>query len=115
MSEASAPLAAPSARGFIRVDCLACKNPDVWFKCDQCGKSDHFAFDGTTVQCDCGASYSHGQCTCGETAPPDRLRFVDAAEGPLALADLEIAWGRVATLGVVLAVLVAIIALAVMG
>ena len=115
MSEAAAPTAAISPRGFIRVDCQVCKNPDVWFKCNQCGKSDHFTFDGTTVVCSCGATYSHGQCTCGAHAPADSLRFVDAADGPLALADLEIAWGRVATLGVLLAVLIGIIAFAVMG
>ncbi len=115
MSEAPAQTTPAASRGFIRVACPACDNPDVWFKCDQCGKSDHFAFDGSTVDCDCGATYTHGQCTCGETAPPDRLRFVDASEGPLALADLEIAWGRIATLGVVLVVLVGILAFAVMG
>lgn len=88
-------------RGFIRVDCPACGNPDVWFTCNSCGKSDHFALHADHVDCDCSARYDHGTCTCGETVPFDRLRFVAYDEGPLALADLEVAWGRVVAVAIV--------------
>lgn len=92
-----------SERGFIRVGCTSCSNPDVWFTCNTCSKSDHFAKHEAHVSCDCGASYDHGTCTCGSSVPFTDLVFVDAASGPLALADLEVAWGRVAVLGVVVA------------
>lgn len=90
-----------SERGFIRVACTSCSNPDVWFTCNTCSKSDHFALHEAHVACDCGATYGHGTCTCGESVPFTDLVFVDATEGPLALADLEVAWGRVAGFAVV--------------
>jgi hypothetical protein len=94
----------PSERGFIRVDCATCDNPDVWFTCNQCGKSDHFTLHADHVSCDCSARYDRGTCTCGAVVPFERLRFVDADAGPLALADLEIAWDRVALLAIGLVV-----------
>ncbi len=90
---------APAQTGFIRVDCQTCKNPDVWFKCNGCGKSDHFHVADGAVRCDCGETYDRGNCTCGADVAFENLAFVDAESGPLALADLEIAWGRVAALG----------------
>lgn len=88
-----------SSRGFVRVDCSQCKNPDVWFKCDSCTKSDHFLVTDGMASCDCGATYDRGTCTCGNTVPSEGLVFVRFEEGPMALAELEIAWGRVAALG----------------
>lgn len=85
-------------RGFIRVDCAACNNPDVWFRCNACQKSDGFLLADGVASCACGATYQSGNCTCGAVVPGDRLRFVPFAQGPMALADLEIAWGRVAAL-----------------
>ena len=84
-----------SEPGFIRVDCAACSAPDVWFKCNQCGKSDYFVLGDGKVTCRCGASYDSGVCTCGATVPFERLHAVSHQEGPLALADLEVAWGRI--------------------
>lgn len=84
--------------GFVRVDCPACKNPDVWFKCDACKKSDHFLLADGVAKCDCGATYEHGHCTCGTVVNAENLVFVPFDKGPMALADLEIAWGRVAAL-----------------
>ncbi|MCB9673968.1 MAG: hypothetical protein H6737_02570 [Alphaproteobacteria bacterium] len=94
--------------GFVRVDCQVCKNPDVWFRCNACGRSDHFTVSGGIVRCDCGQTYDRGNCTCGETVPFDGLRFVPFDQGPMALADLEVAWGRVAALGVGLVGIVAL-------
>ena len=91
--------------GFVRVDCAACKNPDVWFKCDQCGKSDHFLIADGKATCTCGAVYRSGNCTCGEGVPFENLQFVPFEQGPMALADMEIAWGRVVGLVLVLVLL----------
>lgn len=87
-----------SEPGFIRVECTACNSPDVWFKCNECGKSDYFTAGETQVSCRCGATYDSGVCTCGATVPFEQLVAVPATEGPLALADLEVAWGRVGLL-----------------
>jgi hypothetical protein len=95
-------------RGFIRVDCPACKNPDVWFRCNGCGKSDQFLLAGGEVSCACSARYTHGNCTCGATVPVDGLRFVPFEKGPMALADLEIHWGRVAVLGTTVVAVIAL-------
>lgn len=97
---------APAETGFIRVACQKCKNDDVWFKCNGCGKSDHFHVSDEAVHCDCGESYDRGNCTCGNEVPFADLQFVDGDAGPLALADLEVAWGRVAALVGVVVVLV---------
>ena len=87
-----------SDRGFIRVDCNSCKNPDVWFRCDSCKRSDHFLFADGKASCDCGATYDRGNCTCGNTVPSEGLKFVEFEKGPMALAELEVAWGRLAAL-----------------
>ena len=93
----STPSAIPSSEpGFIRVACTACNNPDVWFKCNGCGKSDRFAMREQQVVCTCGETYASGICTCGQTVPFAQLQRVDFDKGPMALADLEVAWGRVA-------------------
>lgn len=84
--------------GFIRVDCPSCNSDDVWFKCNACEKSDYFTAGDGQVRCRCGATYDSGVCTCGTTVPFERLVPVSHAEGPLALADLEVAWGRVGLL-----------------
>lgn len=88
--------------GFIRVDCTACSDPNVWFTCNSCGKSDHFTLDGGIVTCDCSAVYDRGTCTCGAEVSGENLSFVDYDKGPIALADVQIAWGRVAALAAVL-------------
>ena len=93
------PMTQPAPQpGFVRVDCQACKNTDVWFRCDSCGKSDHFALEGGVATCDCGATYDRGNCTCGQTVPGENLVFVPFDKGPMTLADLEVAWGRIALL-----------------
>lgn len=95
-------------RGFVKVDCKRCANPDVWLKCESCKKSDHFvirdavgpetAASPTLVDCDCKATYAFATCTCGEQVPMERLRFVRWDRGPKQLADLEVAWGRIAAM-----------------
>lgn len=98
-------------RGFVRVDCAACGRPDVWLRCDACGKSDHFLLEGGVAGCDCGASYAHATCLCGAAVPGDRLRFVAFRDGPMALADLEWDPKRVGLLVMVaVAVVVAVVA-----
>ena len=101
--------------GFVRVDCAACKNPDVWFKCDQCGKSDHFLLTDDRATCTCGAIYQSGNCTCGESVPFEGLVFVPFEQGPMALADMEVAWGRVIGLVVVVALLIGAVAMYFLG
>lgn len=88
-------------RGFVRLQCPKCGRADQWLRCEKCGKSDHFLLAGGAVGCDCGASYDHGRCACGERVPGTALVAVAWQDGPRQLADLEIAWGRVAALGVV--------------
>ncbi len=89
--------------GFVHVLCNACGNNEVWLSCNSCGKSDHFqlATDGA-IACDCSATYSHATCLCGTQVPPEgKLEFVPFDKGPMHLADLEVAWGRVAILSVI--------------
>jgi hypothetical protein len=74
-------------RGFIRVKATA--EPDLWLRCDQCGKSDHFLL-ADKVACLCGATYDHARTPGGEEVGLDRLTFVRFTEGPLRLADLEL-------------------------
>jgi hypothetical protein len=91
-------------RGFVKVDCPRCANPDVWLKCESCKKADHFLIraeaDGAppVVDCDCSARFTFATCTCGEQVPMARLRFVRWDRGPKQLADLEIAWERIAAI-----------------
>lgn len=95
-----------SEPGFIRVVCTACNNDDVWFKCNACGKSDTFTMKEQQVVCTCGETYSSGICTCGTSVPFPQLQRVPFDQGPMALAELEVAWGRVGllALGVILVV-----------
>ena len=88
--------------GFIRVDCPSCGNDEQWLKCDECGESDHFSLAPDGFSCACGASYGHARCSCGESVPPRHLSAVPYDKGPLSLASLEVAWGRVALLGIAL-------------
>lgn len=87
-----------SEPGFIRVDCPSCNSKDVWFKCNECGKSDYFTVGDAQIACRCGATYDSGVCTCGATVPFEHLVAVSHQDGPLGLADLEVAWGRVGLL-----------------
>lgn len=58
--------------------------------------------DDRGVRCRCGATYGHATCLCGASVPPTgALQFVRWEDGPKALADMEIAWGRVGVLAVV--------------
>lgn len=82
-------------RGFVKVTCPACKAPDVWLRCQGCQKADHFLLEEAGPSCSCGANYTFGTCTCGATVPRDGLAFLAFDDGPRALADMEIAWGRV--------------------
>ena len=84
-----------AAAGFIRVPCSQCDRDDVWLTCNQCGRSDYFQLGEGVVHCECGAAYDHAVCTCGNPVPGAELLAVDAASGPLALADTEWAWGRI--------------------
>ncbi|MBN2800046.1 MAG: hypothetical protein JXX28_12955 [Deltaproteobacteria bacterium] len=96
---------APSASdepGFVRVACPTCGSGDVWLRCDQCGVSDNFSLTGEGVRCGCGAAYQHAVCTCGAQVGVDHLLAVPYDKGPLALAQTEVAWGRVVTLLVVM-------------
>lgn len=93
--------------GFIHVHCSSCKDPNVWFTCNSCGKSDRFTLTDGIVICDCSAMYDRGVCTCGAEVPSSGLSFVDYDQGPLALADIEVAWGRVIALVLVLGGIVA--------
>lgn len=95
-------------RGFVKVDCARCANPDVWLRCESCKKADHFVIRDATgaeakvsprvVACDCNATYAFATCTCGEKVPMDKLRFIRWDRGPKNLADLEIAWDRIAVI-----------------
>ena len=89
-------------RGFVRVGCTQCNDDNVWFTCNTCNKSDHFLFSGGVASCECGATYDHGTCTCGATVQASDLSFVPFEKGPMALADLEYAWGRMALIAAVL-------------
>lgn len=93
--------------GFIHVHCATCSDPNVWFTCNACGKSDHFALNEGVVTCDCSAVYDRGTCTCGAEVPGTGLSFVAFDKGPLALADVQVAWGRVIALVLVLGGIIA--------
>lgn len=93
---------APSLSGYIRVACPACDDPNVWFTCNECSRSDHFVLDEGIVRCDCGAVYDRGTCTCGTEVAGAHLIAVAHDKGPLALADLQIAWGRIAVIVLIL-------------
>ena len=84
--------------GFVRADCAACGDPDVWLTCNQCGKSDRFETNDGRIVCACGAAYDHAVCTCKQTVPGERLRWVEWRKGPPALADWEVDWARVGIL-----------------
>lgn len=86
--------------GFVRADCEACKNPDVWLTCNTCKKSDRFVREEKRVVCACGAVYDHAVCTCAKNVPGERLRWVAFDKGPAALAEWEIDKARVAVLAV---------------
>ncbi|MCB9795748.1 MAG: hypothetical protein H6741_23890 [Alphaproteobacteria bacterium] len=93
-------------RGFVKVDCASCGRDDVWLRCNNCEKSDHFVVDADGAHCACGADYDHASCLCGETVPKERLRFTPFAQGPMNLADLE--WDPV-RLGVAAVLLLALV------
>jgi hypothetical protein len=96
-----------TSTGFIHVHCATCSDPNVWFTCNSCGKSDHFELNDGVVVCDCSAVYDRGTCTCGAEVPASGLSFVENDKGPLALADVEVAWGRVIALVLVLGGIIA--------
>lgn len=74
---------------FVRVACT-CGRPDVYLKCDQCGRQALFSVDEAGVACQCGATYSHAVCACGENVPAAQLVAVPFEEGPLVASELEI-------------------------
>ena len=84
--------------GFVRVPCSSCGRTDVWLTCNSCGRSDYFAVAEGIVVCECSATYDHAVCTCGSSVPGAELLAVGAQDGPIALADTEWAWGRIAAM-----------------
>ena len=94
-------------RGFVRVACEVCADPQVWLRCDGCQKSDHFLLEQGQAACSCGARYAHARCLCGQEVPGEGLRFVPFKQGPMALADLEWSRPRLAVLGLIVAGLLA--------
>ncbi len=92
--------------GFVRADCAACNNPDVWLTCNSCKKSDRFLLEGAGVTCACGTRYDHAVCTCQKTVPGDRLRWVPFEKGPAALAEWEIDKRRLAGIALLVVSLV---------
>jgi len=89
-------------RGFVQVLCSTCNDPAVWLRCNQCDKSDHFLLADGVVSCSCGATYAFATCLCSAQVPPaGTLQAVPFAKGPRHLADLELAWGRLAAIGVI--------------
>jgi len=104
------PPAPPTADDgvFVRVDCPECAKPDVYLKCDQCGRQALFHMTDAGVRCECGATYSHASCSCGAQVPPERLVAVPFDEGPLVASEMEIDPTRaIVAVGLVGAVLAA--------
>jgi len=69
----------------------------LWMTCESCGKSDHFWLDGA-VRCRCGARYGFALRPDGSQVPYQELGFIPFAEGPIALADTEWDFRRLALL-----------------
>lgn len=84
---------------FVRANCTACGNDDVWLTCNQCSERHHFLRHDDHVACDCGATYTSAQCTCGASVAFDSLVAVPFEDGPVRLDDFEVAWDRLAILG----------------
>ncbi len=92
----SADLPELDACGFVRVHA----DEALWMTCDACGKSDHFWMDHEAVHCRCGAHYDHALRPDGSRADLEALVFTPWAEGPVALADVEVDWRRLAPIAV---------------
>jgi hypothetical protein len=86
---------------FVRVDCT-CGRRDVFLKCEQCGRQSLFTVESDGVRCQCGASYSHGVCACGEEVRPPKLVAVPFDQGPVVAGEMELDPVRVGGLAVVL-------------
>jgi hypothetical protein len=85
--------------GFIRVP-----GPDdapLWMTCEQCGKSDHFWLTDAQIRCRCGARYSHAVRPDQTEVPVSDLVAVPFDQGPMALADLEWDYRRLAVIAVI--------------
>ena len=94
-------------RGFIHVRCNACGNPEVWLRCEKCEHSDHFLLTDGAAHCRCGAIWQTATCLCGAQVPPEgKIEFVAFQDGPMALADLEPDWTRIALVGAALLLVV---------
>ena len=93
-------------RGFVQLACPKCGRKDQWLRCEKCQKTDHFLVKDGLVGCDCGATYGHGNCACGEKVPGPLLKPIAWKDGPRSLADLEIAWGRIAAVATVVIVVI---------
>jgi len=75
---------------FVRVECPECEAPEVYLKCDQCGRQALFALSARGVTCRCGAQYSHASCSCGAQVAPTHLVAVPFDEGPLVASEMEV-------------------------
>lgn len=95
----SAPPPLPDC-GFVRVPTR--DGSELWMRCDQCGKADHFWIDDA-VRCRCGAAYGHARRPDGARIPLADLRFVPFSQGPASLASLQ--WDSTAILLVLFALL----------
>jgi hypothetical protein len=96
--------------GFIHVRCDACNDPNVWLRCDGCGRSTRFVMDAEQVRCDCGQTYGFATCLCSVEVPIAKLEAVDHDKGPAALAEWELDWGRIAGLALAVSVLAGAVA-----
>ncbi|MDG1478498.1 MAG: hypothetical protein P8R54_02860 [Myxococcota bacterium] len=85
--------------GFVRVP--SPDNTTLWMTCEKCGKSDHFWLTASQIRCRCGAEYSHAVRPDGTTVAVETLEAVPFDKGPMALADLEWDYRRLAVVVVV--------------
>lgn len=85
--------------GFVRVP--SPDNKPLWMTCEKCGKSDHFWLTESHIRCRCGAGYSHAVRPDGTQVPVPELEAVPFDKGPMALADLEWDYRRLAVIVVI--------------
>lgn len=85
---------------FVKVACPACGRDDVYLKCDTCSRQSLFTLGADEVVCQCGATYGHAVCACGERVPAAQLVAVPFEEGPLVASEVELDPTRLVLAGV---------------